>query len=67
MSRKDNGGRDPKTMKHVFVKVGDSYVEFVMPPMDKEAELAKRRCDNFLLEMIIKYGPDIQAEKEKSV
>lgn len=63
MSQK-NGGRDPETMKHIFIMQGDRPVEWVMPPLDKQAKLDMERCARFVLDMLIKYGPVIQAEKE---
>ena len=63
MSQKD-GGRDPETMTHIFIKQGDRPVELVMPPMDKQAKWDMERCARFMLDMLIKYGPAIQAEKE---
>ena len=56
--------RDSKTLKHIFIKQGDRTVEWVMPPMDKQAEWDMKRCARFVLDMLIKYGPAIQAEKE---
>ena len=64
MSRKIDGGRDPETMKHIFIKQGDTTLELVMPPMDKQAKLDKIRCTRYLLDMLLKYGPAIQAKKE---
>ena len=58
------GGRDPETMQHLLIKQGDRTVEWVMPPMDKQAEWDMKRCARFVLDMLIKYGPAIQAEKE---
>jgi hypothetical protein len=63
MSQK-NGGRDPEAYEHIFIKQGDRPVELVMPPMDKQAKWDMERCARFVLDMLIKYGPAIQAEKE---
>jgi len=57
MSWQVDGGRDPETMKHIFIKQGDRAMEWVMPPMDEEAKLDKERCCRFLLDMVIKHGP----------
>ncbi len=64
MSQKD-GGRDPETMTRIFIKQGDRTVGLVMPPLDKQAKLDMERCARFVLDMLIKYGPAIQAEKNK--
>ena len=64
MSREVDGIRDPKAYERIFIKQGDRTVELVMPPMDKQAEWDMKRCARFVLDMLIKYGPVIQAEKE---
>lgn len=65
MSQKINRDRDPAMMKHIIVKQGDSFVKLVMPPMDKEAKLDHKRCTAYLLDMIIKYGPALEVEKNQ--
>lgn len=63
MSRQD-GGRDPKTLKYVFVKYEGRDLELAMPPMDEEAKLDKMRCVRYIADMLIKYWPAIQAKME---
>ncbi len=41
MSQQIVHGRDPETITHTIVKLGNNDVELVMPPMDEEAKLAK--------------------------
>ena len=65
MSRQVDGGSDSETMKRIFIKQGNRTVGLVMPPMDKQAEWDVKRCARFVLDMLIKYGPVIQAEKEQ--
>ena len=65
MSREVDGIRDPKAYERIFIKQGDGTVELVMPPMDKQAEWDMKRCARFVLDMLIKYGPAIQVEKEQ--
>ena len=67
MSQQVNGGRDPKTMKRVFIKQGDRTVGLVMPPMDKQAEWDMKRYASYVIDMLIKYGSAIQTEKKTEI
>lgn len=59
-----DGDRDSKTTKHLFVKYEGRDLELVMPPMHEEAGLDKMRCVRYLADMLIKYLPAIQAKME---
>ena len=61
MSRQD-GGRDPKTLKHVFVKYEGRDLKLIMPPMDEEAELVQHFISHNALKCykIHPYGSNLR-------
>ncbi len=62
--QRNNNGESEKQLEACFVKYGGRDLELVMPPMDEKTKLDKMRFLNYMLDMLLKYIPAFQAEKE---